>query len=69
MIRRDLYAVKERGNGFGWQFVYVCRTLATARRLRGCLGPELGFSHKTKLVHPSQDVVDLYVLCGNEVYE
>jgi|TARA_Y100000034_G_scaffold95328_1_gene115766 hypothetical protein len=70
MARRDLYAVKEHGNGLNaWCIVHICRSLATAKRLLGTCQPILGYSHKAKLVHPAQNSVDLYVLAGNTIHD
>lgn len=68
-VRRDLFSVQERGNGFQhWCHTHICRSLLTAKRLKkGCV-PLLGFTHEVRIVHPTQVVVDAYVAAGNEIH-
>lgn len=70
-IRRDLYAVKERDGSLGPQWCYVLITtdakFATQRVREIRMDHSLGIRRNAKLVHPSQRIVDAYVLVGNTV--
>jgi hypothetical protein len=68
MARRDIYAVKERGNGFDfWTYRYMSRSPETAKRQARCCSPMLGYRHEVKIVHPPQHAVDAFVACGNMI--
>jgi hypothetical protein len=69
-IRRDIWSVKVRGNGFDeWCHERMFRSAKSAKRYRKGLCPMLGYALQSEVVHPADWVVDAYVLAGNTIYE
>lgn len=67
-IRRDLFSVKVYGNGFNaWCHERIFRSMVSAKRYKNRLAPMAGYSMEAKIVHPSQDVVDVYTASGNTI--
>lgn len=67
-IRRDIYSVKVRGNGFGqWCHERMFRNGENAKRYAQGLRPMDGYSLQVKIVHPAQWVVDRYCAAGNVI--
>jgi hypothetical protein len=69
-IRRDLFAVKEYDpTQGGWCFVRITRDYPTARmRARDIeSNHSLGIRRQAKIVHPSQRMVDVFLLAGNRI--
>jgi hypothetical protein len=68
MIRRDLFSVKVRSSctldGTYWCHDRIFRSLESARRYRANLTPTGGYWLESKIVHPCQDVVNVYVASG-----
>lgn len=70
MIRKDIFAVKEYdGTQGGWCFVRMTRSQESAIRY----AKDIMRSHclvivrKAKIVHPSQKIVDAFILAGNTI--
>jgi len=60
-IRTDLFSVKVRGEGFeGWCHERIFRTMSEARQYRRDRQPLPGYALETKIVHPTQWVVDAF---------
>lgn len=67
-IRRDIYSVKVRCNGFGqWRHERMFRNDEAAKRYAQGLRPISGYSLQVKIVHPAQWVVDGYCAAGNVI--
>ena len=67
-IRRDLFSVKVKGNGFNhWCHERMFRSRTSARRFKAGLRPMNGYTLQAKIVHPAQFVVDVYVAAGNTI--
>jgi len=75
LIRRDLFAVKvygDCGDSAAWCYEKIFRQRDSAVKYRnGLLAQGLRRLYpfvKPKIVHPSQRVVDLFLLAGNELW-
>lgn len=67
-IRRDIYSVKVRGNGFNqWCHERMFRSPAAAKLYANGLRPISGYSLTVRVVHPAQWVVDGFLAAGNEI--
>lgn len=67
-IRRDLFSVKVKGNGFDhWCHERMFRSRTSARRYKAGLRPMNGYTLQAKIVYPAQFVVDVYVASGNAI--
>lgn len=68
MIRRDLFSVKVRSSdsecGKFWCHDRIFRSLESAKRYRAGLAPMSGYWLESKIVHPHQDIVNVYVASG-----
>lgn len=71
-MRKNLYAVKIRCGDTGvdgWVVERICRSIDTAQRYQNQRKPSSGYFLRSKIVHPSQRVVDVWVVCGNQIEE
>ena len=67
-IRRDIFSVKVKGNGFDkWCHERMFRSRESARRYKRGLRPIAGYWMEAKIVHPAQWVVEAFVAVGNEI--
>ena len=75
-IRRDLFSVKVKGNGFNhWCHERMFRSRTSARRFKAGLRPMNGYTLQAKIVHPALTEaearalgpVDVYVAAGNTI--
>lgn len=69
-IRTDLYAVKS-WDGFSQSWTYTLVTsqfqLAKNEKKSILMDKSLGLTKRAKIVHPSQNVVNAYVIAGNSI--
>lgn len=67
-IRRDIIAVKERQAAVDnqWVFVFMSTRSDLAANYASTLGR--GGRSIVTLVHPSQRIVDMFLMAGNKIY-
>jgi len=75
IIRRDLFAVKvyeDCGDEAGWVYQRIFRTRPQAVEYKKGVQADLHRHYPLmdpKIVHPSQRIVDIYLLAGNQIID
>ena len=73
MIRKDLFSVKVRSSdtldGRHWCNERIFRSIASAKRYRAGLAAMPGYWLESKIVHPNQDIVNVYVASGMAIID
>lgn len=73
MIRKDFFSVKVKSSdtmdGRHWVHERIFRSIESAKRYRAGLAPTPGCWLESKIVHPCQDIVNVYVASGMAIID